>query len=357
MKPEIKKDIRSLNQKEIEEFFTSQGEKSFRAKQVLEWIWKKGCTDFEKMTNLSVNARDLLSKTYRFSSAAREILQTSSDGTVKVGFRLEDGHLIEGVLIPSGPRITACISSQAGCPLACDFCATGKLGFMRDLTAGEIFDQVVELKKINETGKQDSLSNIVLMGMGEPLLNYENVIKAIDHITSPEGLGISPQRVTLSTVGISKMIKKLGDDKVRFSLAISLHSANELKRNAIMPVSKSNPLLQLSESLRYFHEKTNSRVTFEYLLMKDFNDRLADAKELAGFCKIVPCKINLIEYNPVEGIPFQTASKESTTQFKLFLESKNLIVNIRKSRGKDIDAACGQLANKIKDEKDKVSEI
>jgi len=349
VKPEIKKDIRSLNQKEIEEFFTSQGEKSFRAKQVLEWIWKKGCTDFGEMTNLSVKARGLLSETYRFSSATREILQTSRDGTVKVGFRLEDGHFIEGVLIPSGPRITACISSQAGCPLACDFCATGKLGFMRDLTAGEIFDQVVELKKINETGKQDSLSNIVLMGMGEPLLNYENVIKAIDHITSPEGLGISPQRVTLSTVGISKMIKKLGDDKVRFSLAISLHSANELKRNAIMPVCKSNPLLQLSESIRYFHEKTQSRVTFEYLLMKDFNDRLTDAKELAGFCKIVPCKINLIEYNPVEGIPFQTASKESTAQFKLFLESKNLIVNIRKSRGKDIDAACGQLANKIKD--------
>lgn len=348
MNSPIKKDIRDLRQEEIEAFFTDHGEKRYRAKQVLEWIWKKGSTDFEQMTNLSNPVRELLKQTYKLSSSTREIVQSSTDGTVKVGFRLEDGLLVEGVLIPSGSRATACISSQAGCPLDCAFCATGKLGFKRNLTAGEIFDQVVELRKVTGNDEQGSLTNIVLMGMGEPLLNYENVLKAIGYITSLAGLGISPQRITLSTVGISDMIKKLGDDGVKFNLALSLHTANELKRSAIVPASKSNPLSSLSPALHYFYERTNSRVTIEYIMMKDFNDGLTDAKELAGFCRVVPCKINLIEYNPVDGAPFQRSSKERTEQFKAFLESKNLIVNIRKSRGKDIDAACGQLANKTR---------
>lgn len=344
----MKSDIRDISLNEIERFFSEHGEKSYRAKQVLEWIWKKGSTDFDQMTNLSNTIREKLKQSFRISCAKSEIFQSSSDGTVKIGFRLEDGFLIEGVIIPSGKRNTACISSQAGCPLACKFCATGKLGFMRNLTAGEIFDQVVYLKRYAEKENQGSLSNIVLMGMGEPLLNYDNVLSAIDHMISPEGLGISPQRITLSTVGIVEMIKRLGDDQVKFNLAVSLHTANELKRNAILPVNKSNPLTALSSALSYFHEKTGSRVTFEYLLMGDFNDSLTDVKDLARFCKIVPCKINLIEYNPVENAQFKTSTKEQTDQFKTYLESKNLIVNIRKSRGKDIDAACGQLANKIK---------
>ena len=267
---------------------------------------------------------------------------------------MEEGGFVEGVLIPSGARNTACISTQAGCPLACDFCATGKFGFVRNLTAGEIFDQVVELRRVSEKEKQGSLTNIVLMGMGEPLLNYENVLKAIGHMISPDGLGISPQRITLSTVGIADGIKRLGDDGVRFNLAVSLHTANDLKRNAIMPVNKSNPLETLSKAIRYFHEKTGARITFEYILMKGVNDGLNDAADLARFCKIVPCKINLIEYNPVEGVPFQASPGEQIGQFKTFLENRNMIVNIRKSRGKDIDAACGQLANKIKDKSKKI---
>ncbi len=349
MEQKRKPDIRDLSREEIETFFTGQGEQKYRAKQVLEWLWKKGCTDVDRMTNLSFTVRELLKNNFRLLAVKNEISQTARDGTVKIGFRMEEGGIVEGVLIPSGSRSTACISTQAGCPLACDFCATGKLGFVRNLTAGEIFDQVVELGKVSEKQRQGSLTNIVLMGMGEPLLNYENVIKAIDHMTSPDGLGISPQRITLSTVGISEGIKRLGDDGVRFNLAVSLHTANELKRNAIMPVNKSNPLETLSKAIRYFYEKTGNRITYEYILMKEVNDGLTDAAELARFCKIVPCKINLIEYNPVDRAPFQRSTRERTEQFKAFLESKNLIVNIRKNRGKDIDAACGQLANKIID--------
>jgi len=348
MNQEQKIDIRDLSLEEMGTFFADHGEAKYRAKQLLEWIWKKGCTDVDRMTSLSKPIRELLKNNFRLSVLKNEVSQTGSDGTVKIGFRMEEGGFVEGVLIPSGARSTACISTQAGCPLACDFCATGKLGFVRNLTAGEIFDQVVELKKVSEKDKQGSLTNIVLMGMGEPLLNYENVLKAIEHMTSPDGLGISPQRITLSTVGIADGIKRLGDDGVRFNLAVSLHTANELKRNAIMPVNKSNPLETLSKAIRYFYEKTGNRLTFEYILMKEVNDGLTDAAELARFCKAFPCKINLIEYNPVEGSRYQASTRELTEQFKTYLETRNLIVNIRKSRGKDIDAACGQLANKTR---------
>ncbi len=348
MDHQTKPDIRDLSREEIVTFFAAQGEAKYRAQQLLEWIWKKGCTDVDRMTSFSKPIRELLKNTFRLSGLTNEVSQTGSDGTVKIGFRMEEGGFVEGVLIPSGARNTACISTQAGCPLACDFCATGKYGFLRNLTAGEIFDQVVELRRVSEKEKQSSLTNIVLMGMGEPLLNYENVLKAIGHITSPDGLGISPQRITLSTVGIADGIRRLGDDGVRFNLAVSLHTANDLKRNAIMPVNKSNPLKTLSTAIQYFYKKTGNRITFEYIMMKEVNDGLNDAADLARFCKIVPCKINLIEYNPVEGGPFQASPGEQIEQFKTFLETRNLIVNIRKSRGKDIDAACGQLANKIK---------
>lgn len=348
MEQQEKSDIRDISRQALESFFVDRNEAKFRAKQVLEWIWKKGCTDIDRMTNLSKPVRELLKNNFRLSALKNAISQTGSDGTVKIGFKMEEGGFVEGVLIPSGGRNTACISTQAGCPLACEFCATGTLGFARNLTAGEIFDQVVELKKLSEMNKQGSLTNIVLMGMGEPLLNYENVLNAIGHMTSPDGLGISPQRITLSTVGIVDEIKRLGDDGVRFNLAVSLHTANELKRTAIMPVSKSNPLNRLTTAIRYFYEKTGNRITFEYILMKEFNDGLTDAAELARFCKAFPCKINLIEYNPVEGSRYQASTRERTEQFKSFLETKNLIVNIRKSRGKDIDAACGQLANKTR---------
>jgi 23S rRNA (adenine2503-C2)-methyltransferase len=244
--------------------------------------------------------------------------------------------------------MTACISSQVGCSLSCTFCATGRLKLLRNLTSGEIFDQVAYLKNQAESRYQTPLTNIVYMGMGEPLLNYKNVLNSINHICSEQGLGMSPKRITVSTAGIAKMIRKLGDDQVKFNLALSLHAANDEKRNKIMEINESNNLEELAEALKYFHEMTNTRITFEYIIFKDFNDSIDDARELANFAKCVPCKINIIEYNPIENGEFQQADAKKVDEFAQFLESKNLIVNVRRSRGKDIDAACGQLANRNK---------
>lgn len=272
--------------------------------------------------------------------------QVSRDRTIKNAFRLHDNHLIEGVLIPTESRMTACVSSQVGCSLTCKFCATGKMERIRNLDAAEIYDQVVLLNKQAEQQYKIPLSNIVYMGMGEPLLNYENVLKSIEHLTSPEGLNMSSQRITVSTAGIAKMIKKLGDDEVKFNLAISLHAANDKKRDQIMPINEHNNLEVLKEALRYFYDKTGTRITYEYIVFNNFNDTLEDAAELAAFCRNTPCKINLIEYNKIDGEDFANAKTDKIEAFKDFLESKSLIVNIRRSRGKDIDAACGQLANK-----------
>ena len=300
------------------------------------------------MTNLSVSLREKLKTHYRIDKITLEDQQISSDKTIKCAFSVEQGKVVEGVLIPTSSRMTACISSQVGCSLACTFCATGRLKLLRNLTAGEIYDQVVYLKNEAESRYNIPLSNIVYMGMGEPLLNYKNVLRSIDFLTSDDGLGMSPKRITVSTAGISKMIRKLGDDEVKFNLALSLHAANDQKRNKIMEINESNNLEELSDALRYFHEKTGSRVTFEYIIFKDFNDTIDDARELARFARCVPCKINIIEYNPIDGGEFSQADPKKVNDFASFLESKNLIVNVRRSRGKDIDAACGQLANKNK---------
>jgi 23S rRNA (adenine2503-C2)-methyltransferase len=274
--------------------------------------------------------------------------QVSGDKTVKCAFQVEQGKVVEGVLIPTQSRTTACISSQVGCSLACAFCATGRLKMMRNLTAGEIYDQVVYLRNEAQNRYGIPLSNIVYMGMGEPLLNYKNVLRSIEKITSPDGLGMSPQRITVSTAGIAKMITKLGDDQVKFNLALSLHAANDEKRNKIMEINESNNLETLAEALRYFHQKTDTRVTFEYIIFKDFNDSIQDAKELAEYCKNLPVKINIIEYNPIDNGIYQQADPEKVDAFARYLEARNLVVNVRRSRGKDIDAACGQLANKNK---------
>jgi 23S rRNA (adenine2503-C2)-methyltransferase len=344
-----KKDIRELNINEIREFLTEHGEKAFRAKQIYSWLWNKGCKSFEEMTNLSKSTRELLKEHFSFSASKMVDQQVSSDRTIKNAFELAPGQIVEGVLIPTSSRMTACISSQVGCSLACKFCATGRLKLKKNLAAGEIFDQVFYLKNLAEEKYTTPLSNIVYMGMGEPLLNYKNVLASIDYITSPEGLGMSPKRITVSTAGIAKMIKKLGDDEVKFNLALSLHAANDKKRSHIMDINESNNLAALQEALEYFHEKTGTRVTFEYIIFKDFNDELEDARELAEFARCVPCKINIIEYNPIDDGEFQQADPQKVDAFAAFLEEKcNLIVNVRRSRGKDIDAACGQLANKNK---------
>ncbi len=345
---ENKVDILSLSLDEIKKFLESKGEKAFRAKQIYEWLWKKPVNSFEGMTNLSKDLRVLLNENFVIQSVKVEDLQISKDKTIKVTFRLFDGALIEGVLIPTEDRSTACISSQVGCNLGCEFCATAKLGLMRNLSYGEIYHQVVELMRLADEKYKLSLTNIVLMGMGEPLLNYNNVLKAMEMVSSEDGLRMSPQRITLSTVGLPRMIKKLADDNVKFNLAVSLHSANDKKRSEFMPANNRNSLAELKEALIYFNEKTGQRVTFEYLLMDEINDSLKDAAEFAEYCKSYPVKINIIEYNSTGDARFKRSSNEKFNAFVIFMKSKNLVVNVRRSRGMDIDAACGQLAGKKK---------
>ncbi len=344
-----KQNIRNLTLDELQNAFAQMGEKKFRAQQVFEWLWQKDAATFDEMSNLGKDFRAKLNEHFFIDKIALDDQQVSSDKTIKCAFSTHDvKQVMEGVLIPTSSRMTACISSQVGCSLACTFCVTGRLKLLKNLSAGEIVDQVVYLNKLAESRYQIPLSNIVYMGMGEPLLNYKNVLRSIEIITSEKGLGMSPKRITVSTAGIAKMIKKLGDDQVKFNLALSLHAANDEKRSKIMEINESNNLETLAEALRYFHEKTGSRVTFEYIIFKNFNDGIEDAAELAKFCKNVPCKINIIEYNPIDDGEFQQADPEKVDRFARFLEERNLVVNVRRSRGKDIDAACGQLANKNK---------
>lgn len=299
------------------------------------------------MSNIPIEIREKLSNDFELKPL--KILNSfkSADGTIKVAFELWDGNIVEGVLIPSADRITACVSSQVGCSLNCSFCATGYLPYKRNLDAGEIFDQVYLLKKLALEKNNINLSNIVFMGMGEPLLNYSNLLKSIEHITSPVGLAISPQRITVSTSGIAKMIKKLGDDNVKFNLALSLHYADNDKRTSIMPINESNNLEMLAEALEYFYSKTKTRVTLEYCMISEINDTEQDALNLANFARKVKCKINLIEYNPIDNALYKPSTNIATQNFIKILEQKKHIVNLRRSRGKDINAACGQLANKL----------
>jgi 23S rRNA (adenine2503-C2)-methyltransferase len=345
---ERKQDIRQLSLDELIAGLTSFGEKPFRARQVFEWLWKKSASTFDQMTNLSLSLRELLSEKYAINAIRVAEEQVSNDRTIKSAFRLHDENVIEGVLIPTESRMTACISSQVGCSLSCTFCATGYLERKRNLEPGEIYDQVVLINRQAEQKYNTPLSNIVLMGMGEPLLNYANVLLGIEHITSEGGLNMSPKRVTLSTAGIAKMITKLADDQVKFNLALSLHAADDAKRNTIMPINESNSLDALASALKYFYQNTNNKITLEYIAFKNFNLHTDDARNLVRFASKFPCKVNIIEYNPIDNAQFLRADADELDSFTRFLENKGLIVNVRRSRGKDIDAACGQLANKSK---------
>ncbi len=343
-----KQDIRKLSLDQLKAALVEIGEKPFRAKQIYEWLWQKSAGSFEEMTNLSKNLRERLQEIYAILPLEVSQKQVSSDKTIKSTFRLFDQHLVEGVLIPADNRMTACVSSQVGCSLSCKFCATGYMDRKRNLEAGEIYDQVVAIARQSEEHYQQPLSNIVYMGMGEPLLNYKNVLQSVEHITSPEGLGMSPKRITVSTAGIAKMIKKLGDDEVKFNLALSLHAANDAKRDQIMPINETNTLEALKEALQYFYSKTGSKITFEYILFYGFNDTLEDAAELYAFTRHVPSKVNIIEYNPIEEASYRKPDPQTIDRFAAYLEDRGVVVNVRRSRGKDIDAACGQLANKDK---------
>lgn len=349
-------DIRSLSLAQLKDALVEMGEQGFRAKQIYEWLWQKSCTDFDDMSNLSKPLRDKLKERFAINAVKVRQSQISSDKTIKSSFTLYDNNVIEGVLIPADDRMTACVSSQVGCSLTCKFCATGYMDRKRNLNADEIYDQVVLIAKQAQEKYNHPLTNIVYMGMGEPLLNYSNMMKSVERITAPDGLNMAAKRITVSTAGIAKMIKKLGDDEVRFNLALSLHAANDKKRNEIMPINEQNSLAALADALKYFYAKTKNPITFEYIVFNNFNDELEDAKELAKFCKHVPCKVNIIEYNPIALADFFNAEADKIDQFAEYLRKQGIITNVRRSRGKDIDAACGQLAIKEKDKTEAVDQ-
>ena len=341
-----KTDIRSLSKTQLRDFFETNNDKAFRGNQVYEWLWSKGAHRFDDMTNLSKPTREMLENNFVINHIKVDTMQRSEDGTVKNAVRLHDGLVVESVLIPTQTRTTACVSSQVGCSLDCNFCATARLKRMRNLEPAEIYDQVVAIDRESRLYHNHPLSNIVFMGMGEPLMNYNNVLKAIEMITSTEGLGMSPKRIMVSTSGIPKMIKKLADDDVKFKLAVSLHSAIDEIRAQIMPFSSNFPLKDLRESLEYWYQKTKSKISYEYVVWKDINDNQASIDALVKFCKYVPCKVNLIEYNAIDDGNFQQADDAAVNAYIVALEASGIVVKVRRSRGKDIDAACGQLANK-----------
>jgi 23S rRNA (adenine2503-C2)-methyltransferase len=340
------KNLREISLPELEEMMAGIGEPKFRAKQIHEWVWQKFAADIKDMTNLSKSLREKLATQYFIPKVKMHHSQYSSDGTIKNRLQLHDGFYVESVLIPTEKRMTACVSSQVGCSLSCKFCATGYMDRKRNLDFDEIVDEVTLLNELAQKHYSKNLSNIVFMGMGEPLLNYKNMMQAIERISSPEGLGMSPRRITVSTAGVAKMIRQLGDDKVRFKLALSLHAATDHKRNEIMPINETNNLEALVAALNYFYEATGSEITFEYILFKNFNDSLKDAEDLVRIYRRVPADlVNLIEYNPIDAAKFEKPDEKTTDEFMAYLASKKVNVRLRRSRGKDIDAACGQLAN------------
>nr|WP_321414317.1 23S rRNA (adenine(2503)-C(2))-methyltransferase RlmN [uncultured Allomuricauda sp.] len=341
-----KKDIRALTKEQLRDFFVEQGDKAFRGNQVYEWLWQKSAHDFDAMTNISKETRQMLEDNFVINHIRVDQMQRSSDGTIKNAVRLHDGLVVESVLIPTETRTTACVSSQVGCSLDCRFCATARLKRMRNLNPDEIYDQVVAIDNESRLYFDRPLSNIVFMGMGEPLMNYNNVLKAIEKITSPEGLGMSPKRIVVSTSGVPKIIKKMADEEVKFGLAVSLHSAIDEVRTSIMPFNSTFPLKDLRAALEYWYSKTKNRITYEYVVWKGINDTQEAADALVRFCKFAPSKVNIIEYNPIDDGEFQQASNNAVEMYQNTLEKNGITVTVRRSRGKDIDAACGQLANK-----------
>ncbi len=342
----MKIDIRGLSEDQIIEFFEKKGFDSYRGRQVYEWIWRKSCYSFDDMTNISKDLRDVLDNHFVINHIQVDKIQKSFDGTIKNAVKLHDDHTVESVLIPTEDRTTACVSSQVGCSLDCRFCATSKLKRMRNLNPDEIYDQVVTINDQSLKYFNRPLSNIVYMGMGEPLMNYNNLIKSIEKISSDKGLNMSQKRIVVSTSGIPKMIKKLADENLKVNLALSLHSAIEETRNKIMPFSKKFSLDEIKDSLIYWYSKTKRKITFEYIVWKDINDSIEHIIALVNYCKSIPSKVNLIEYNSIGDQNFESANQNMINLYKDILEKNRITVTVRRSRGKDIDAACGQLANK-----------
>ncbi len=339
-------DIRSISFDKLNNFIQKNNFPSYRSNQIFNWINKSTLRSFDDMTNIPKSLVKLLKENFVINITNIFSKQVSNDSTIKFAIKLHDNLVVEAVLIPSGKRVTACVSSQVGCSLDCEFCATSKLLRMRNLHSYEIFDQIMILNSQSLKNYSLPISNIVFMGMGEPLLNYKNVIESIKLITSEHGIKISNKKITLSTSGISKMIIKMSDDNIKFNLAVSLHSAVEETRNIIMPFSKSFPLDKLINSLDYWYKKTKRKVTFEYLIWKGINDDLEHIEALVKICKRIPSKVNLIEYNSIDSPTFKKADDFWVDNYLKILKKNKIPVSLRRSRGKDINAACGQLANK-----------
>ncbi len=348
-----KKDLKSLTKSEISEFCKELGLPSYRSDQIFQWLYQKGVSSFDEMTNLSKDLREKLKEEAAINRIKPTHQQKSKDGTIKFLFKLQDedkDYKVEAVLIPDfyedgvANRLTVCVSSQVGCVFGCAFCATGKMGFFRNLTHGEVVDQVQYINEVSLKEYDKKITNIVYMGMGEPLHNYKTVVQSADIITDPLGIDLSPKRITVSTVGLTKQIKKLADDDEKFNLAISLHAPSDEKRDKIMPINSSMNLESLEEAVRYYHRKTEKRLTYEYLLFDNFNDTKEDARNLARIVNWAPSKVNIIMYNNVTGVELQRAREDRLDKFLKELLKNDVRATVRRSRGDDIDAGCGQLA-------------
>ena len=350
----IRANLKAMDRDELEAFAQSLGQPSYRGRQLFKWLYGKGATSFAAMTDLPKAFRAALERTAVIETIQPATQQTARDGTLKILFTLPSGRQVESVLIPDfdneghARRLTVCVSSQVGCAMGCTFCATGLLGFQQNLTAGEIYDQVWQLNALAEARYGRGITNIVYMGMGEPLLNYENVLRSVALLTDDDGLGLSPRRITVSTVGLARRIRQLADDEARFNLAVSLHAPTDDKRSSIMPVNRtaSTDLTALREALQYYAQQTGRRITYEYCMFAGFNDTEDDARHLAEVVQWAPSKVNLIMYNPVEGLGFARTPEDRLHRFIRILVDRGVTVTVRRSRGQDIDAACGQLAGR-----------
>ncbi len=340
----MKKNLREYTREDLEELLVPElTDKKFVVKQIYDWLWKKHTFAWERMTNVSRFLREKLAENFVVEVLKISKKEDSSDGTIKVLFSLPDGKFVEGVLIPSDKRKTACISVQVGCSLDCAFCATGQLKMQRNLRAWEIYDQVRLLNDLSLENFGEGLTNIVVMGMGEPLLNFKQLLAALDLLTDSDlFFGFSARKITVSTSGIVKKIKEFAEIEKKYKLAISLHATTENSRSELMSINKTNDLKKLKEAIRYYYQKKRLPVTYEYVLLEGINDTQADAKRLAKIARMVPSKVNIIEFNPVSGIPLRKSKR--TDVFASWLHSYGVRVTVRRSRGKDINAACGQLA-------------
>lgn len=334
------KDIKDLTLKELESIFADLAQERFHARQVYSWMYKKGVSDFSAMSDLPAGLRKVLAKEFSASCVFLAEKLKSRDGTQKLLLKLKDGNLLEAVIIPAQNRVTGCVSTQVGCKYACRFCASGAPGFKRNLTTGEIIEEVLFLKTNSEDNK---LTHLVFMGIGEPLDNYDNVLKAIRIINSPDGLNIGARRITISTAGVITGIERLSHEKLQVELSVSLHAADDKTRSLIMPINKIYPLTGLLAACRQYIKKTNRQITFEYILIKGINSDLQNAKTLSKILRGLNCKVNLIPGNPVNQLKAEPPNKSEILLFKDALLKSGINVTLRKPRGEDIQAACGQL--------------